>query len=312
MPRIELTRYKNRIKWLYKDHFELLLLITLSSILYTGYYFIDSEIYISTIVAIILILIATLYYYTYFTKYQLLTDTFSEYNQYYYDIYAEWGVVVFNVFFLFVFAYIGFVLSTLFPSLGFGRIEYNELLLFLIQSVIDSMTLGFLETYSLALSSIKMEGIFAKTYVYMTKLAIDLAFIGSANAVIKESIQIKREIKNTFDSKKINKEFFSSLTPTKIKAIMKYYSKGGDDIVQYETELVLMLEKSNSQDVKNLILQIFQSTQNKKTFIACINYFAINKDFRFQRVCKKIKTPLMKQLLLEKGINPITGQRKST
>lgn len=304
---INLRRDKRRVIWLFKEHFELLFFIFLFFILGLGYFYIDSNIYLSAVCAVILVVNAILYYYIYFKKYQVLTDTVSQYHYYYYDIYSVWGIIFFNAIFLFVFAYIGTVLSVIFPSLGFGQIEINDLVLFLIQTVIDSLFLGVLGAYSINWSTINMQGLFAKTFIYVANVTIDLAFISSLVAVITESIKTKRELKNVFVSKKINKEYFSSLTPAKIKAIMKYCAKG-DDIIQYESELVSMLKESRSKDVKDLMLQIFQSTKNINTLSACHDYFDNNKDHRFDKVCRKTKNPHIKQFL-KNNVNSNRGKK---
>jgi len=261
MININLGRLRKNILVLYKSHFSLFLFILISSLLAIGLSVMNEKIIISASIAFVLMLISLLYYFSYFKKYRLLTDNYIHYK----------------------FAYVGSILAIIFPKLGFGEPSFYNLLIFQIQAILDGISLGLLGSYSLDFSNLKMEGFFAKSYIYSVNLIVNIAFIASLVSVISETIQTKRELKNALIPESLNVEFFNKLTPIKVRAILKQVKNGTFQIGKHEKQLLKMLEKSNSKEAKDIMLQVFQSTKDSSVFKLCLAYFADKRDYRFRR-----------------------------
>jgi len=298
---VSLGRFSNQVKYFYKEHYAFFLFILLSGLLIVGLGLLSSASYVSVLIAIILMFGAFFYYYGYFKVFRLLTDTYSQ-KEYYFEAYSIWGVLTFNALFIFIFAYVGSTLAVFFPSLGFGKIDFSELLLYLVHIVVDGITFGLLSSYSITFSSIQMNGFFANSYAYMVNLIVDLAFIVSVFSVIRESVVSKRELKRVIQFGSFDPNYFSVLTPIKVKEVIRNISIGKLDIKQKGDYLVQMLSQSNSKEARDIILQIMQSSCDDKVFLACIDYFQMNFDHRFLQVCKKIKGKEKRKILRSKSI----------
>ncbi len=302
MHTLHVGKYIVRIKRIYKENYPLFLFILLSGILIYGLTIIEKSIHIAASLALLLSITSIFYYYSYFSKFKSLTDTYSRHRQYYYDIYSVWGVFFFNCLFLCVFAYNGVILASYYPDIGFGDITFIELLKFLIQTVIDGISLGLLGSYAVAISNVELNSIFAKTYMYVTKLIIDLAFIASVFSVIGRSIKSKRMVRKVADSGLLDREYFSTPTPDKVKEIIQSTKSGQIKIGQQDSQLVFMLRKSSSKEARDIIMQIFQCTNNLDVFSSCAEYFQKNKDRRFMKVCRKITDQDKIEIIESKGI----------
>lgn len=297
MKTLYIGKYTAGIKRIYKEHYPLFLFVLLSGLLIVGYGTIERAIVLSTIVAILLSIGSILYYYNYFYKFKYLTDIYSNHRQYYYDIYSVWGVLFFNCLFLCVFAFIAILLTSFNPNIGFGNAKFTELMKFLAQTVVDGLSFGILGAFSISLSNVELHTLFARSYMYATKLIIDLAFLTSAVSIIGNSIKSKREVRKVFDTGRLDKEFFSMPTPDKIKQIVHSIKSGKIKIGQKDSELVFMLANSSSKEARDIMLQIFQCNNNTGVLKSCVEYFQKIKDPRFKRVCRKIKDPQKRELL---------------
>jgi len=297
MPNINLGKIRNKLQIFYKSNFPVILYVSLAVLLAIGFSTMRNHVLVASIVAVVLFGISLLYYYSYFKKYRLLTDTFSHYQHYYYEVFSTWGILAFNILFILIFAFVGSVLAIMFPNLGFGKASFYSLLIFLIQTIVDGISLGLVGSYSIDFSNLKMEGLFAKSYIYLVNLLINIAFIASLATVISETLQTRKELKNVLELESLNEEFFDNLTPFKVKEILKLVKNGTFHITKHESELLKMLEKSNSKEAKDIMLQIFQSTNDATVFKSCLLYFSDKRDYRFQRVCKRIKNPEFVKLL---------------
>jgi len=183
--------------------------------------------------------------------------------------------------------------------LGFAGVSFYDLLLFLIQAVFDGLTLGFLENFGVNISGIKFETTFARIYVYIAKVTIDVATIASVGSVLREYMQAKRELQKIADGKEYDINFFATLTPMKVKETLRWIRRKDILVSQKQNELLSILGESGSKEAKDIILQILQSTENMDIFSSCIDYFNVHQDRRFKFVCKKIREP-EKRAILEK------------
>ncbi|WP_303289870.1 hypothetical protein [Marinobacter sp. SS5-14b] len=299
---ISLGKYRARLKRAYKEHFSLFLFVSLASLLGFSIFLMPVCLYFSVLTSGFLILVLVAYYYTYFSKFRILTDDYSPQKEYYYEAYSVWGVLAFNALFIFVFAHVGTVLSKVSPVLGFGEITFYGMLLFLVQAVIDGITFGILGSYSVNLSNIKMHGVFAQTYAYAANLTIDLAFIASIFSVVGEYLGTNREFKRIISSEVSDSDFFTTLSPAKVRAIVKHINSGKIDVQSQSEKIVNLLFNSCSKDARDIMLQVMQMTNNMDVYSRCVDYFKRNKDYRFKRICARVKDPVRLGILFEKGM----------
>lgn len=302
MPSLNFRRYYYLIRRIYREHFSIGLFSISAFILGVGIFILPISTVMGGITAVLLLLITTWYYVTYLSQYKLLSDIYSHSSQYHFNAFSVFNIIIFNALFLFVFAYIGVVLDKYFPLLGFAGASFYDLLLFLIQSVVDGLTFGLLENFGANLSGIKFESTFARTYVYLTKLTIDLAIIASVVSVVRESIHAKRELQKVVDGKEFDSNFFASLTPVKVRETLRCIRRKDIVVSQKQNELLSILGGSKSKEAKDIILQILQSTENMDVFSSCVDYFCLHQDRRFKFVCKRIRKPEKRKILEGKGI----------
>lgn len=310
MHTINIGRYIARIKRIYKEHFSLFLFVALAFLLAISIALMSHYLYVSILICVVLSVSLAMYYFTYFRRFRMLTDDYSHHKEYYFEAYSVWGVLAFNSLFVFIFAHVGTVLATASPILGFGQITFYGMLLFLIQAIIDGITFGLLGSYSINLSNIQMQGVFAQTYAYASNLTIDLAFIASIFSVVGESYGVKREFKKMIASGTIDADFFSSLSPAKVKEIVRNINSGKIDVQHQDSQVVSLLSNSCSKEARDIMLQIMQITNNMEVYALCIDYFQRNNDYRFRRVCSKVRDPVRLGVLADKGIR-VSGKNRS-
>lgn len=310
MHSIKTGRYIARFKRIYKEHFSLIVFVTLAFFLGISIVLMPHFLYASIFICVVLSASLVMYYLAYFRKFRLLTDNYSHHREYYFEAYSVWGVLAFNSLFVFIFAHVGTVLAAVSPLLGFGNITFYGMLLFLIQAIVDGITFGILGSYSINLSNIQMQGIFAQTYAYAANLTIDLAFIASIFSVVGESYGVKREFKKMITSGTVDADFFSSLSPAKVKEIVRNINSGKIDVQHQDSQIVSLLSNSCSKEARDIMLQIMQITNNMEVYALSVDYFQRNKDYRFRRVCSKVKEPVRLGVLADKGIR-VPGKNRS-
>jgi len=239
------------------------------------------------------------YYYVYFREYRLLKDDFSSHKQYYLSAYTAWGVISFNVLFTMVFAQFGALLAQLFPNAGFGAVSFYSMLLLLVQTILDGATLGLVESYSIKLTNLSMHSIFAKTYVYVANLLVNLAFISSVVSVLGGILIARREVRNVVESKEDDLSALVELSPSKAREFIRNIKNGNISIERDGKKIIRVLSNSRTKQTRDTLLQLMQRTKDAQVFESCIDYFFHIRDYRFRRVCSKITDP-MKRKIIEK------------
>jgi hypothetical protein len=299
----------------YFHQFPIFIFIGLGIILLIGVIFIgknnfsvsDLNLWIASLASLILLISAVSYYVIYFSRYQILIDAYTQ-QDYYYNIYRSWGITFFNILFICSFALIGTVFERLISVPIFGKVTFEQMVLFFFREIIDDGTFGLLDAFGVEFYTIPIKlqvsidyqfgsisskfswsDLLASVYVYITSLTIALAFWASIVAELVDWIQLRREVAKLFETRVIEPEQLSSIEIKRSCEILRYIRIRRVNISEYESKIIYYLKHSKSKEVRDRFFEIMSSTENMVVFVDCLNYFKVSPDKRFNQVCEKIK-----------------------
>lgn len=300
--RVKRSWMHTQIRRIYFQHFQLLLLILIASLLVLGIFLIERALWAACSIAFVLLLTALSYYAIYIRQYRNLTDAYFD-EQYYLKIFSFWGICAFNAVFIACFAFIGLMADRLFPFTLFENTAYEDVLLYFLQTAINGAFFGFLDTFNINLCTLqsgacKFEpGIYASLYAYAVAVTLDVTFL----TAVKDELSSRRDaIFDLIDLVKINQPKRSQPTAKEIKVmqmILGLISAGNLDTSLNERMLVETLKRSKQKKTRSVYLDLMQSTEDMVVFQACLEYFKENEDSRFRNVAKRIHHPRKRALL---------------
>lgn len=297
----QLWIYK-RVRRAYFIHFPLLAFIVVATLLLVGIAYLDSLFWLSLCVSLVLLLLGLSYYALYFAKYTKIVDAYSE-EEYYFKVFSFWGISAFSSLFILCFALCVTVVNSLLFEALFSSASYEAVALYLFDVVIDGVSFGFLSSFDLSLCRILSSRCdldpdsIVNVCVYLFSLVVEFAFLASAMAEIMGWIEAKKKVSSLLKQEKFEPESLSASEIKQIQIIIDKISAGNLDINEYEEMLVNTLSRSKSKAARNTFLFIMHTTHDMTIFTRCLSYFKENKDWRFKRVCKRIKDSRKQKLI---------------
>lgn len=282
--RLNIPFIKRKIRVVYKNNFSFFTLLIPTVLLILGLLVLDKSVVFATLIAVCLLVIMFIYYYQYFKRFKGLEDVYSEYSNYYFEVYEFWAIILFSAIFLFSFSFVGVVIGSYSFVSGLNNLAFYDLLFLLIDKVADSFTLGFFSTYELVFSNITIQSFFGKTYIYITTLIVELAVIASFLETLIEKLKVRSAINRAFKIGRFDHHFKNTVSPRKLGEILKCINSGKLEVKLFEEDIVEMVMNSSSKEAKNLVLQLYQETNNPVVASSCEHFFSKNYDKRFSRV----------------------------
>lgn len=284
--RLNIPFIKRKIRVVYKNNFSFFALLLPTVLLILGLFVLDKSAVFATLISVCLLIVIFIYYYQYFKRFKGLEDVYSEDSNYYFEVYEFWAIILFSTLFLFTFSFVGVVIGSYSFFSGLNNLAFYDLLFLLIGKVADSFTLGFFSTYELVFSNITVQTFFGKTYIYITTLIVELAVVASFLETLIEKLKVRNAINRAFKIGRFDHHFKNTVSPRMLGEILKHINSGKLDVKLIEEDIVGMVMNSSSKQAKNLVLQLYQETNNQVVVSSCEDFFSKNYDKRFSRIKK--------------------------
>lgn len=262
----------------------------------------------SLMFCIVNILFFSVYTAIYFKHFKLL-DVTSDDKPYYYDVYNRLWFATFNILFLLNIAQFIYVFGRVDGDLYWSPAGNQPEIIFLfsVQSIINTVLLGFLDTFNLNPITVEFHGTLGRSLFFASNVVVELLIVANLFEIIQKARLDRRIEKNIRENGSIDFEYFKKLDSKKIRMLKSAIENNYCDKASRD-QVLKLFSTNKSRDIRDMLLAIIQRTECPDEFMLCVDYFKVNRDRRFKVVARKLRDPykqdILKQLQIDLNKRP--------